>query len=202
MPLLQAKWHKIQSLWLFWNGNVPVAPLQMRRICWLLFLEIPLRLDEPVSIAETCIFHQVIETQLQRINYLRGTEYSNKFIVYCVRLSPFCSNVVGSLTNQFWVRYFFPKFSNILLIFIHLLFWVWYLVSINHHHFLSQSSSPLNLTSLYIQWMNSLSNIVYYIQTMSTQSSKQCPNCKRWFTTQKLFKHHIRHCRRTNCEER
>ena len=36
---------------------------------------------------------------------------------------------------------------------------------------------------------------------MSTQSSKQCPNCKRWFTTQKSFKHHIRHCRRTNCEE-
>jgi hypothetical protein len=36
---------------------------------------------------------------------------------------------------------------------------------------------------------------------MSTQSSKQCPNCKRRFTTQKSFKHHIRHCRRTNCEE-
>ena len=50
--------------------------------------------------------------------------------------------------------------------------------------------------------MNSLSNIVYDIQTMSTQSSKQCPNCKRWFTTQKSFKHHIRHCRRTNCEEK
>ncbi len=49
--------------------------------------------------------------------------------------------------------------------------------------------------------MNSLSNIVYDIQTMSTQSSKQCPNCKCWFTTQKSFKHYIRHCRRTNCEE-
>ncbi len=36
---------------------------------------------------------------------------------------------------------------------------------------------------------------------MSTQSSKQCPNCKCWFTTQKSFKHHIRHCRRTNCGE-
>jgi hypothetical protein len=36
---------------------------------------------------------------------------------------------------------------------------------------------------------------------MSTQSSKQCPNCKCWFTTQKSFKHHIRHYRRTNCEE-
>jgi hypothetical protein len=36
---------------------------------------------------------------------------------------------------------------------------------------------------------------------MSIQSSKQCPNCTRWFTTQKSFKHHIRHCRRTNCEE-
>jgi hypothetical protein len=58
-----------------------------------------------------------------------------------------------------------------------------------------------NQLSLYIQWMNILSNIVYDIQTMSTQSSKQCPNCKRWFTTQKSFKHHIRHCRRTNCEE-
>jgi hypothetical protein len=67
--------------------------------------------------------------------------------------------------------------------------------------FLSLSTSPLNLISLYIEWMNSLSNILYDIQTMSTQSSKQCPNCKNWFTTQKSFKHHIRHCRRTNCEE-
>ena len=66
---------------------------------------------------------------------------------------------------------------------------------------LSQSTSPINSTSLYIQWMNSLSNIVYDIQTMSTQSNKQCPNCKHWFTTQKSFKHHIRHCRRTNCAE-
>jgi hypothetical protein len=49
--------------------------------------------------------------------------------------------------------------------------------------------------------MNSLSNIVHDNQTMSIQSSKQCPNCKRWFITQKSFKHHIRHCRRTNCEE-
>ncbi len=49
--------------------------------------------------------------------------------------------------------------------------------------------------------MNSLSNIVYDIQTMSTQSIKQCPNCKCWFTTQKPFKHHIWYCRRTNCEE-
>ncbi len=36
---------------------------------------------------------------------------------------------------------------------------------------------------------------------MSTQSSKQCSNCKHWLTTQKSFKHHIKHCRRTNCEE-
>jgi hypothetical protein len=36
---------------------------------------------------------------------------------------------------------------------------------------------------------------------MSTQLSKQCPNCKCWFTTQKSCKHHIRHCRSTNCEE-
>jgi hypothetical protein len=36
---------------------------------------------------------------------------------------------------------------------------------------------------------------------MSTQLNKQCPNCKCWFTTQKSFKHHIRHCTRTNCEE-
>ena len=49
--------------------------------------------------------------------------------------------------------------------------------------------------------MNSSSYIVHDIQTMSIQSSKQCPNCKGWFTTQKSFKHHIRHCRRTNCEE-
>ncbi len=49
--------------------------------------------------------------------------------------------------------------------------------------------------------MNSLPNIVYDIQTMSTQSNKQCPNCKRWFSTQKSSKHHIRHFRRTNCEE-
>jgi hypothetical protein len=67
--------------------------------------------------------------------------------------------------------------------------------------FLSQSTSPLNLISLYIQWMNILSNIVYDIQTMSTQSSKQCPNCKLWYTTQQSFKYHIRYCRRTNCEE-
>jgi hypothetical protein len=67
--------------------------------------------------------------------------------------------------------------------------------------FLSQSTSSLNLTSLYIQWMNSSSYIVHDIQTMSIQLSKQCPNCKCWFTTQKSFKHHIRHCRRTNCEE-
>ncbi len=67
--------------------------------------------------------------------------------------------------------------------------------------FLTQSTSPVNLTSFYILWMNSLSNIVYDIQTISTQSNKQCHNCLGWFTTQKLFKHHIRHCRRTNCEE-
>jgi hypothetical protein len=67
--------------------------------------------------------------------------------------------------------------------------------------FLLQSTSSLNLTSLYIQWRNSLSNIVHDIQTMSIQLNKQCPNCKHWFTTQKSFKHHIRHCRRTNCEE-
>jgi hypothetical protein len=36
---------------------------------------------------------------------------------------------------------------------------------------------------------------------MSTQLNKQWPNCKCWFTTQKSFKHHIRHCRRTNCKE-
>jgi hypothetical protein len=67
--------------------------------------------------------------------------------------------------------------------------------------FLSQSTSSLNLTSLYIQWMNSSSYTVHGIQTMSVQLSKQCPNCKCWFTTQKSFKHHIRHCRRTNCVE-
>jgi hypothetical protein len=49
--------------------------------------------------------------------------------------------------------------------------------------------------------MNSSSYIVHDIQTMSIQLSKQCPNSKCWFTTPKSFKHHIRHCRRTNCEE-
>ncbi len=49
--------------------------------------------------------------------------------------------------------------------------------------------------------MNSSSYIVHDIQTMSIQLSKQCPNCKCWFSTLKSFKHHIRHCRRTNCEE-
>ncbi len=49
--------------------------------------------------------------------------------------------------------------------------------------------------------MNSSSYIVHDIQTMSIQSRKQCPNHKCWFTTQKSFKHHIRHCRRTDCEE-
>ncbi len=48
--------------------------------------------------------------------------------------------------------------------------------------------------------MNSSPYIVQYIETMSMHSSKQCPNCKHWFTTQKLFKHHIRHCRKTKCE--
>jgi hypothetical protein len=68
MPPLQAEWHKIQSLKLFWNGNVPIAPIQMRRICRGLFLEIPMRQDEPVSCAVTCVFYQVMKTQLQRIN--------------------------------------------------------------------------------------------------------------------------------------
>jgi hypothetical protein len=31
-----------------------------------------------------CIFHQAMETHLQRNNYYREAEYSNKFIVYCV----------------------------------------------------------------------------------------------------------------------
>ncbi len=48
--------------------------------------------------------------------------------------------------------------------------------------------------------MNSSSYIVHDIQTMSIQSSKQCPNCKCRCTTHESFKHHIRHCRRTNCE--
>ena len=68
-------------------------------------------------------------------------------------------------------------------------------------NFLSQSTSSLDLTSLYIQWMNSSLYIVHDIPTTSIQLSKQCPNCKHWFTTQKSFKHHIRHCRRTNCDE-
>jgi hypothetical protein len=66
---------------------------------------------------------------------------------------------------------------------------------------LSQSISSLDSTLLYIQWLNGSSFIVHDIQTMSIQSSKQCPNCKCWFTTQKSFKHHVRHYRRTKCEE-
>ncbi len=50
------------------NGNVPIAPIPTLRICQGLFLELPLRLDEPVSCAITCVFHQVMETHLQRIN--------------------------------------------------------------------------------------------------------------------------------------
>ena len=69
MPPLQAKQHKIQSLRQFLNGNVPVAPIPTLRICRGLFLEIPLRLDKPVSCAITCMFHQVMETHLRRINY-------------------------------------------------------------------------------------------------------------------------------------
>ncbi len=49
--------------------------------------------------------------------------------------------------------------------------------------------------------MNSSSYIVHDIQTVSIQSSEQCSNFECWFTTQKSFKHHIKHCRRTNCEE-
>jgi hypothetical protein len=84
MAPLQAKRHKIQSLQQVWNGNVPIASILMRRICQGLFLEIPLRLDKPVSCTVTCIFHQVMETHLQRNNYYGEAEYSNKFIFYCV----------------------------------------------------------------------------------------------------------------------
>ncbi len=31
---------------------------------------------------------------------------------------------------------------------------------------------------------------------MTTKSNTQCPNCYRWFTKQKSFRHHIRACRR------
>jgi hypothetical protein len=71
MAPLQAKQHKIQSLWQFLNGNVPIASITTLRICGGIFLEIPLRLDEPVSYAITCMFHEVMETCLQRINYER-----------------------------------------------------------------------------------------------------------------------------------
>ncbi len=64
MALLQAKQHKIQSLRQFLNGNVPIAPIPTMRICRGMFLEIPLRLDKPVSFAITCVFHQVMETHL------------------------------------------------------------------------------------------------------------------------------------------
>ncbi len=52
----------------FLNGNVPIAPISTQRICQELFLEIPLRVDKPVSCAITCVLHQVMETHLQRIN--------------------------------------------------------------------------------------------------------------------------------------
>jgi hypothetical protein len=68
MPPLQAKQHKIQRLRQFLNGNVPIAPIPTLRICRGQFLEIHLRLDEPVSCAITYVFHQVMETHLRRIN--------------------------------------------------------------------------------------------------------------------------------------
>jgi hypothetical protein len=68
MPPLQAKRHKIQNLRQFLNGNVPIAPIPTQRICQGLFLEIPMRVDKPVSCAITCVFHQVMETHLRRIN--------------------------------------------------------------------------------------------------------------------------------------
>ncbi len=71
MPPLQAKRHKIQSLRQVWNA---IAPILMRRIRRGLFLEIPLRLDKPVSCAVTCIFHQLMETYLQRNNYYKQVE--------------------------------------------------------------------------------------------------------------------------------
>jgi hypothetical protein len=81
MPPLQAKRHKIQSLRQAWNGNVPIAPILIRRKGRGLFLEIPMRLDKPVSCAVTCIFHQVMETHLQRNNYYREAEYSNNPLI-------------------------------------------------------------------------------------------------------------------------
>jgi hypothetical protein len=67
MPPLQAKRHKIQSLQQFLNRNVPIAPIPTLRIRQGLLLEIPLRLDKPVSFDITCVFHQVMETHLQII---------------------------------------------------------------------------------------------------------------------------------------
>jgi hypothetical protein len=40
----------------------------------------------------------------------------------------------------------------------------------------------------------SIDTIFYII--MSTNLNNQCPNCNHWFTKQKLFRHHIRACRR------
>jgi hypothetical protein len=70
-----------------------------------------------------------------------------------------------------------------------------------HSLFIDTMNFPYQLNFVIIQWMNGLSNNIYDIQTMSTQSNKECPNWNRWFTTQKSFKHHIRHCRRADCEE-
>ena len=33
---------------------------------------------------------------------------------------------------------------------------------------------------------------------MTTKLNTQCPNCYRWFTNQKSFRHHIRTCRRAS----
>ncbi len=38
-------------------------------------------------------------------------------------------------------------------------------------------------------------------QCLLNQTNKALTVNKHWFTTQKSFKHHIRNCRRTNCEE-
>jgi hypothetical protein len=55
MPPLQAKQHKIHNLRQFLNGDVPIAPIPIQMICQALFLEIPLRVDEPVMYYNLCV---------------------------------------------------------------------------------------------------------------------------------------------------
>ncbi len=57
------------------NGNVPIAPIPTLRICRGLFLEIPLRLDKPVSCAITCVLSRFFF-----VNLHLGTDVNISFV--------------------------------------------------------------------------------------------------------------------------